>query len=74
MKKPNTAQFENCIKLLICLACKRYIGYGAGYYTINFDDDPDARAFMHSTCAESDYIDDGEEEEDDDEDGHVYSE
>lgn len=63
MRRARPEDFDNCIEILICIMCRKYIGQGAGYYTINFDDDPDAWAVAHSSCAESDYIDDGSDDE-----------
>ena len=68
MRRAVPSDFDNYIEILICLMCKRYIGQGAGYYTINFDDDPDAWAVMHSSCAEGG-VDEYESGYEDDDEG-----
>jgi hypothetical protein len=52
VRRARPQDFDNCILLLICISCGRYIGQGAPFFRLTFDDNPDEQAYMHANCAE----------------------
>jgi hypothetical protein len=74
-RRPKPEDFNNCIELLICVFCKRYIGQNAAYYTINYDDDPTEWSVGHVECIEGNYVDDDDDAEGEDGNGYdpLYS-